>query len=322
MLVLRAAAGRLRRYPWALSFVGSVCAFIAIEIVSHHFSFQNLTVNLGLAGFLTVAGLGQMFAITGGGGGIDLSVPEVLTLSAMASTAITHGHAGLTFSGAAAALGVGLVAGAANGCLVVFLGLPPIVATLASGFVMESLIQIYYPKAEAGAPSHSLAQFVHGHFLGLPVMLWVALAGTVIVGGILQRSVFGRRLEAVGQNEQAAALVSIRVWRIRFASYVLSGFMAALTGLLLAAYAGGAFLDMGTSYQLGSIAAVVLGGSLIAGGRSTAVGVFGGAVLLTFLVALMGVSGLTAGPQDVLEGLIIVLVISIRRPQWLSARSS
>jgi ribose transport system permease protein len=313
MLTLTAATGRLRRYPWVLSFLGSVCAFVAIEIVSHHFSFHSLTVNLGLAGFLTIAGLGQMFAITGGGGGIDLSVPQVLTLAAMASAAITHGHASLTFAGAIAAVGVGVVAGMANGGLVAFLRLPPIVATLASGFIMESLIQIYYSKAEAGGPSHGLEQFVHGNFVGLPVMLWVAIGATVVIGGVLQRSVFGRRLEAAGQNEQAASLLRVRVTRIRFSSYVVSGVMAAITGLLLAAYAGGAFLDMGTSYQLGSIAAVVLGGSLIAGGRSTATGVFGGAVLLTFLVTLMGVSGLSAGLQDVLEGLIIVLVISSRR---------
>lgn len=315
MATLTATATRLRRYPWILSYVGSVCAFIAIEVVSHHFSFHNLSVNLGLAGFLTIAALGQMFAITGGGGGIDLSVPGVLTLSAMASVAITHGHSGLTLAGALAGVGVGLVAGMANGGLVALLRLPPIVATLASGFIMESLIQIYYPKAEAGAPSHGLVRFVHGSFLGLPAMLWVAVAATVVMGGVLQRSLFGRRLEAAGQNQQAASLLRIHVTRIRFASYVMSGLMAAITGLLLAAYSGGAFLAMGTSYQLGSIAAVVLGGSLIAGGRSTATGVFGGAVLLTFLVTLMGVSGLSAGLQDVLEGLIIVLVISSRRAQ-------
>src|SRR5579875_258568 len=260
MLALSSATWRLRRYPWILSFVGSVCAFIAIEIVSHHFSFQNLTINLGLAGFLTIAGLGQMFAITGGGGGIDLSVPQVLTLSAMASAAITDGHAGLTFAGSVAALGVGVVAGAANGGLVVLVRLPPIVATLASGFIMESLIQIFYPKAEAGAPSHGIEQFVHGHLLGLPAMLWVAVVATVIIAGVLQRSIFGRRLEAAGQNQRAAELVGISVLRIRFLSYVASGFMAAVTGLLRA-------------------------------------------------------SGLSAGLQDVLEGLIIVLVISLRRGQ-------
>ncbi len=315
MQSLTAVSARLRRYPWVLSYVGAICAFIAIEIVSHHFSFQNLTVNIGLAGFLVVAGLGQMFAIAGGGGGIDLSVPQVLTLSAIASTAITHGHAGMTVPGALAALAVGLVAGIANGGLVVVIGLPPIVATLASGFVMESLIQIFYAKAEAGAPSHGLAQFVHGHFLGLPTMLWVAVVATIIIGGVLQRTVFGRRLEAVGQNAQAASLLRISVARTRWASYALSGLMAGVTGLLLAAYSGGAFLDMGTSYQLESIAAVVLGGSLIAGGRATAIGVFGGAVLLTFLVTLMGVSGLNAGLQDVLEGAIIVLVLAIRAGQ-------
>jgi ribose transport system permease protein len=315
MLVVTASARRLSRYPWALSYIGSLGAFIAIELVSGHFSTNDLVVNLGLSGFLAVAGLGQMFAITGGGGGIDLSVPTVITLAAMASVAATHGHASMAVIGSLAALGVGVVAGSVNGGLVVWLRLPPIVATLASSFVMESFIQIFYPRAEAGAPSQSLERFVADRFAGLPAMLWVALAATVICGAVLQASVFGRRLEAAGQNDRAAVLVGVHVARVRFASYVVSAFMASLTGLLLAAYAGGAFLDMGTSYQLGSIAAVVLGGTLIAGGRSTAGGVLGGAILLTFLVTLMSVSGLSAGLRDVLEGLIIVLVLTLRRAQ-------
>jgi ribose transport system permease protein len=310
---MNGVSARLGRYPWLWSYAGTVAAFIAIGVISGRFSLSGLTVNLGLAGFLVVAGLGQMFAITGGGGGIDLSVPSVLTLAAMVATAITRGGAGNSLVGFAAAIAVGLAVGALNGGLVVGLRLPPIVATLASGFVLESFIVLYYGASEAGAPSPAVAQVVRGRLLGLPTMLWIAVLATVAVGFVLQSTVYGRHLEAAGQNEVAAARTLVPVARVRFVSYVLSATLAAVTGILLSAYAGGAFMDMGTSYQLGSIAAVVLGGTLIAGGKSTATGVFGGAVLLTFLVTLMEATGLGVGLRDVLEGLIIVLVLAVNR---------
>ena len=304
---------RIRRSPWLWSYLAVVAAFIAMTVISHRLSLTGLTVNLGLAGFLVVAGLGQMFAITGGGGGIDLSVPSVLTIAAMVDTALTRGASGSAVEGMAAALVVGLAVGALNGGLIVGLRLPPIVATLSTGFVLESFIQLYYAQAESGAPNPAFANAVRGDVLGLPTMLWLAVGATLIVGWVLQSTLYGRHLEAAGQNETAATLTHIHVDRVRFISYVISAGMAAVTGILLSAYAGGAFLDMGSSYQLGSIAAVVLGGSLIAGGKSTAAGVFGGAVLLTFLVTLMATTGLTVGLRDVLEGAIIILVLALGR---------
>jgi ribose transport system permease protein len=306
-------SSRLGRLPWLWSYLAAVAAYLALSFLTRHFTLASLVVNLGLAGFLTLAGLGQMFAITGGAGGIDLSVPSVLTLAAMLSTAVTHGANSLTAAGAVAGLALGLAVGLVNGGLVVGLRLPPIVATLATGFVLESFIQISYPQAEAGAPSPLLENVVRGSVLGLPWMLWISLAATVVLGALLQSTLYGRHLEAAGQNETAARLTRIAVGRVRLVSYALSGLLASLTGVLLAAYAGGAFLDMGAPYQLGSIAAVVLGGSLIAGGRSTATGVFGGSLLLTFLVTLMEATGLPVGLRDVIEGLIIVLVLAVSR---------
>ena len=314
MMTTLAGVRQIRRSPWLWSFVGSIAVLIAIEVISHHFSTGDLTVNLGLGGFLVVVGVGQMFVITGGNGGIDLSVPWVITLSAITTSAVMHSHNGLTLEGAAAALGTGVAAGVVNGALVLGLQLAPIVATLASGFVMQSLVQITYGAAEVGGPSTALENFVRGDILGLPSMLWVALVVTIIGGYVLQSTLYGRHLEAAGQSEPAARLTGVHVARVRFISYVISGCTAGLAGLLLCGFAGGAFLDIGTPYQMGSIAAVVLGGSLIAGGRSTSIGVFGGAMLLTFLLTLMGVSNLSVGLRDVLEGLVIVIVLVVRKP--------
>ena len=182
---------QIRRSPWLWSFLGTIAVLVAIEVVSHHFSMGDLTVNLGLGGFLVVAGVGQMFVITGGNGGIDLSVPWVITLSAITTSAVMHSHNGLTLVGALAAVGTGLAAGVVNGVLVLGLQLAPIVATLASGFVMQSLVQITYGAAEVGGPSTALENFVRGDIFGLPSMLWVALLATVLAGFVMQFTIYG-----------------------------------------------------------------------------------------------------------------------------------
>ncbi|MCL6521450.1 MAG: ABC transporter permease [Firmicutes bacterium] len=312
----RAAAvtRRLRGWAWIWSLAGGAVAYLATAVLQQRLSWEALVTNLGLAGFLVVVGLGQMLVITGGAGGIDLSVSGMVTLAAILQATVAHGRDGAAMlAGVGAALGAGLLLGAVNGALVVGLRLPAMVATLATGFMLDSLIQLYYGVGQGGAPSPALARWVHGSLLGLPDMLWLSLLLTALAGLLLQHTRYGRHLEAGGQSEAAAELTGIRVGRVRFLSYVLSSLAASLGGVLLGAYAGGAFLGMGSPYQLGSIAAVVLGGSLIAGGRSTALGVFGGAVLLRFLETGMQATGLSAGARNVLEGAMIILVLALRR---------
>ncbi len=150
-----------------------------------------------------------------------------------------------------------------------------------------------------------------GRIEGVPVILIIALVAVALVGLLLRRTVYGRRLSAVGQNERAAALAGIRTGRVVASAFLASATLAAVTGMLLGAYVGGAFLEMGQPYLLQSLGAVVLGGSLIFGGSSTALGTLCGAFLLILIVTTMQIAGLPAGTQDIVQGLVVIAVLAL-----------
>ena len=126
-----------------------------------------------------------------------------------------------------------------------------------------------------------------------------------------RRTVYGRTLSAVGQNRVAARLAGIPVDRVVAAAFVVSAVLASLMGLVLGAYVGGAFLEMGQPYLLQSIAAVVVGGTLIFGGSASAIGVFFASVLLILMVTLMQIMQLPPGSQDMVQGVVVILVLAL-----------
>lgn len=300
-----------QRWSWVWTYLGCVAIFVAISVITHHVALGVIGVNLGLSGFMAIAAFGQMFAITGGGGGIDLSVPGVMTVSAMAAMAFSNGTNHGALVGIIVAIAVSVIIGAFNGGVITIFGIPPIVTTLSVGFILQSVEQIYYGAAESGGPAPVLHSWVRGTLFGVPDMLWLTVILAVVVGYVLQSTMYGRSLEASGQSENAARMAGTSVRITRFWSFVISGGFAGVTGAALATYAGGAFLSMGSSYQLGSIATVVLGGSLIAGGKSTTIGTLGGAFLLTLLVTLMELTNLPIGGQDAVEGLVLIGILAM-----------
>ena len=132
----------LRRAPWAWAVLGSLLTWIMIGVVTSRLTWATLTVNATAAAFLAFVALGQMLVITGGGGGIDLSVPFVITLSAYWSCGVMNGSNGKLLAGVATALAIGLVVGAVNAVAVLVLGMPPIVGTLAVGFLADSAVNV------------------------------------------------------------------------------------------------------------------------------------------------------------------------------------
>ena len=142
-------------------------------------------------------------------------------------------------------------------------------------------------------------------------MLLICIALIVATEFVLQRTVYGRTLSAAGQSRAAARLAGVAVDHVITISFVISAMLASVLGLVLGAYVGGAFLEMGQPYLLQSIAAVVVGGTLIFGGSATAIGVFSASVLLILLVTLMQIMQLPPGFQDMLQGLVVILVLAL-----------
>jgi ribose transport system permease protein len=203
---------------------------------------------------------------------------------------------------------VGLV----NDALVIWLRIPAIIATLATGYILASAALMtnasnFGPRAVAPA----LRWLASGKVGGVPVFALVTLALVIATALVLRHTVYGRRLSAIGQSRAAARLAGVPVNRVLIAAFVASGILAALTGLVLGAYVGGAFLEIGEPYLLQSVAAVVLGGTLIAGGHGTAVGTWFAAILLILMVTIMQILSLPRGTQDLLQGVAVILVLAL-----------
>lgn len=295
------------QHPWVWSFLAAFAAWIAVSAIAGKGFAGSLTSTFGLVPFLVLVGIGQMVVITLGNGHIDLSLPNTLTLAAYVSTGVMAGGKGSIVLGFLAAAAIGLAVAAINSFVILALRVPPIVATLSVGLIIQSAVLVYSGSMSA-APDPGLVTFTSYRVLGLSVLALICIAVAVGAGFVLFRTSFGRSVQAIGQKIQAARLTGLRVRTVIVTSYVIAALFAAITGVLLGAFSSPS-LDLGSPYLLNSIAVVVLGGSLIAGGRSNVTGIWGSSLFFLLLLALLEVMGASAAVQDIVQGLLIILVL-------------
>jgi ribose transport system permease protein len=279
-----------------------------------------LTVALQFATFYVIIGLGQMLVIAIGPGNIDLSIPAVMTLAGYLGMGMMGGSDAGLVPGLLVGLGVGLAAGIANVVLIQALRIPPMIATLAAGFIIQSMA-IAYSSGSTAPPAPSLMAFATMRILGVPLIAIIFIAVAAAVALLVRYTVFGRAILAIGQNERAAYLAGIRLNLVSGAVFILSAVFAALCGLLLAGSSGGASLDMGEGYLLMSIAVVVLGGTSILGGRIAVPGIWGAALLLYLIVSLLNVVGVSSGVRYLVIGLVIIGVLAVGHAGTSAERS-
>jgi ribose transport system permease protein len=241
-------------------------------------------------------------------GGIDLSVASVATASAY----LMATHSGLGVAPAILyGLGVGLVVGLINGIGVALLRVQPLVMTLGTGLMTEGMLVVYSQKKMAEAPR--VPQFIEdlgaGKFLGgIPndLIVWVPIA--IILIFVLSRTGFGRLLYAIGDNSKACTLAGIRVWRILLVNYVTCGLLAAVAGLIIVGGTDSAELRLAEVYLLPSVAAVIIGGTSIFGGRGGYSGTIVGALILTVLNSILTLLDVPESIRQILYGAIILLL--------------
>jgi len=255
--------------------------------------------------------LGQTAVVTTGRGNIDLSIASVMTLSAYLALIVVGGRDAMVLPGLAAALALGLLVGAVNAWLVVAARIPAIIATLATGYVLASATLLANGAIPGFAIAPSLRLLATGRLAGVPIMALIAVLAVAAASLLFNCLAWGQTLSAVGQNERAARLAGIRTGRVIAAAFIGSAVLASLTGVLLGAYVGGAFLEMGVPYRLQSLGAVVLGGTLIMGGGASALGALFGSLLLILIVTTMQIAGLPPGTQDMIQGLVIITVLAL-----------
>ena len=300
----------IRRYPWMWPVLSSLVLFALILMFSPVLRYSILTANLAAASFLALVGIGQMFPIASGEGGIDLSIPFVMNFCAFLAVQMVDGSVGSIFLVLLLSAAFGVAVGLANGLILVAFRIPPIIGTLAVGYVVLTLVQLISSRGGATTfADRGFTNVIRADVLGIPAPFFVVLAAGGLAILLINRTSFGRSLLAVGQSRQAAYLSGIKINRTIIFAYLISGGMAALTGVLLAASVGSADLELGNPYLLASVGAVVLGGNRVAGGTATVVGTVAGALVLTLLVAAVTVAHLPLEFQNIARGAVITVVL-------------
>ena len=295
--------------------VALLLMIIAMMFLSDHFAtsdnlfnvLRQVSVNVCISVGMT------MVILTGG---IDLSVGSILALSGAVAAGLTRDglafpsmdlFVGITFwGGILAALPI---LGMINGVMITTFKVPPFIATLGMLTIARGLTMLY----TGGFPITGLGKGFEyvgtGWFLGIPMPVWIALIVVVVFAFVMRHTIFGRHIYAIGGNERASEISGIKVNKVKLLVYTLAGTLAGLAGLLVTARLDSAQPNAGASYELDSIAAVVIGGTSLSGGKGSIVGTIIGALIIGVLnngLVLLGVSPFW---QQVIKGIVILAAV-------------
>jgi ribose transport system permease protein len=271
----------------------------------------NILQLLKLSSFLGLVAIGQTVVMLTGG--IDLSIAWVLTGSAAVFTSLCIGKDANIIPAAAAALVVGLATGFVNGFGVAKLRISPIVMTLAMNNIMIGGTLLYTGGTPSGSSGPLVRSLATGSVGIVPVMVivWCVLGAATVVVTRYTRS--GRKLLSVGEGPRVSYLTGIRNDHVTIAAYVVCGVMSSVTGILFAAFSGNTFLGMGDQFVLPTIAAVVVGGTSMFGGRGGYGGTMAAVFFITILTTVLVIGNIPAGVRSVVFGLAILAAIISQR---------
>lgn len=309
-----------------LGLIGVLAALVVVGAVTKPDQFlrvDNLILILTLASIIGVVTVGMTFVIIGGG--IDLSVGAIVALATVwATTKATqaYGIAGIVFTAVAVGVGCGLI----NGLLIAYGRMVAFIATIAMLAGARGVaIQISGGHTQTvSAKNQALVDlgYKDSYILGIPPLVLI-FAGVAVIGWIvLNRTTFGRRTFAIGGNLEAARLAGIDVRRHTLILYVLSGLCCGIASVMLVILTSSGASANGNLYELDAIAAVIIGGTLLSGGRGTLFGSVLGVLVFTTISDLFTLNNLSTAAQQIAKGLIIVAAVLIQRRAELAERTS
>jgi ribose transport system permease protein len=262
---------------------------------------------LVLSSFLIVLALGQGSVILTGG--LDLSVPWTIGLSGIVLAGMVNGSDAALLYALPTVFIMACLIGSINGFGIVYLGISPIVMTLAMNGILQGAALLYSQGTPDGFSSPMLRWFMTGKLLWITPVIFFLVAFVGISVLLLGKTPFGRRIYAIGNSPRASQMSGIATGRTLILVYALSALCAALVGIMLTGFSGQASLGMGDDYLLPSIAIVVVGGALITGGRGHYLGMLGGALLLTSLQTLLAGTTLPYASRAILFGLVVLSAV-------------
>jgi ribose/xylose/arabinose/galactoside ABC-type transport system permease subunit len=270
---------------------------------------RNISTLLKQAASLGIVSVGQTLTILTGG--IDLSVASVMALMSVVAASLMKGQNSLFLPVGLYCLAIATTIGLVNGLLVTRLKIPAFIATLGMILVVQGIRFVYTGGSPRGSIPPAL-RFIGGGMVGpvpAAVILWAVIVVVFVI--LMRRTTFGRRMYAVGGNRSAAHLSGVNVNGIIIAAYTLCSFLAGVAGLVYTGYNGFADNWLGRGFELNSIAAVVVGGTLFEGGRGGVVGTVAGVLIITILFNLVLLLGLDEEYQRIVKGVAIILAVAM-----------
>jgi ribose transport system permease protein len=287
-----------------------IALFVFGQVISPGFlSFGHLMSVLRLSVFLGIVALGQSLVVIAGGEGIDLSVGSVISLGVVVASSILDGKDANLPLAVAAALAAGFTIGLANGIGVSYVGIPPLIMTMAMASVVEGLSLIYTGGYPDGVASPLLEALGNGRVAGIPnvILFWALVIAAASL--FLFRKRWGAVLFGVGANGLAAELSGINVKRFRMFVYAICGAISAFAGFLILGYTGTPYLNLGAPYLMTSIAAVAVGGISLAGGAGSYAAAAVGCILLTTLSSILVALRTTEAVRQIVYGSLLFVIV-------------
>jgi ribose transport system permease protein len=261
---------------------------------------------------LVILAAGQYFVIVSGE--FDLSVGSLVTVVVVVAARLIDGDPGKTWPVIALLLAIGVVVGIVNGVITTRLRVPSFITTLGMLLILSGAVFLWTNGAPRGALSDNFREIGRLGIQDFPVLdqLPYSVIIMIVLGAgaiFLMRAGWGRKLLAVGDNEQAARLSGVRVENMRTVAFILSGLSAAIAGILLGGFAG-VSAQVGEGLEFEAITAVVLGGVALGGGRGTVLAAMAGALTLEALFTLLNLQGVSGALEDTVQGIIIIVAVA------------
>jgi ribose transport system permease protein len=299
--------------PPVLALILAILLFLFGGVVKPGFVNPDQAINIvRLAAFLGIIAAGQTLVIIGGGEGIDLSPGAVVTVSAILIFRISDGQDSMVIPALLIALGAGAFIGLINGIGVVVFRIPPLVMTLGMAGVVEGSIRAITRGQLQGDTPPIMGKLISSPLIGdLPgvIFIWIFLG--FLMWLLLERTIYGKQLFAIGVNRTTARLSGVVVPLIIVLTYTLSGLLAAFGGFMLLGFTQTVFLNLGGPFLFPSIAAVVVGGTLLSGGKGSYWGTMSGALVLQLIDSLLQAMQLGEAYKLIVLGLTLVALLSL-----------
>lgn len=261
---------------------------------------------LQTAALMGFAAMGQAIVIISGG--IDMSVNGIITLGSVACAACIK--AGLpTVAAILIALIVCMLVGAFNATSIVFLRVPPIIQTIATGCIIEGTLLVLTNGTPPSGCSKLLSWLSKGKPLTVTNAFWIWMIVFACLWWLMNRSRLGRYVYALGSNVDTAKNSGVHVKKMNYLIYMLSGLLAGLSGVMMLGNIGSTYLTIGDPYQLYSIASVVIGGIAITGGKGKFSGVIAGTILMVLIRDILNVMSISEAMRNIFQGLLLLVLL-------------